>query len=942
MNFKFLTIPILLFQLAIATVSAQNLNETDKIESASNNLQAFPFADRTVSYNLSDSGKYKPIIWGLDLAWLDQVNIIRGIAYMGKERVDVVRSSFMPTNSLVGDTALQGDALINTRKRINIINTFLDTTTDVALNSDHPSVDSYFKGNAPRWAALIDITTKMHQEAGRKVITVSPFNEPDYTQTGQGTIQDFYNIIVELKKNSRFDSIRISGGNTLNNDQALYWYNFLNSAGLDEGNTHQLAGSFDTYANFFQEVRANGDHATNDELHNVMEAMVGVEYGLQTGIWWGTAELARGEFVKASNGKRLGYAEHRDNWTAASVYRAPDGKVQAFIGGSERQGVTTSYRFISEDRDVFYDGYGPQREYIMELPAGDPDTYWTEKHTNAEKVINITWGDDIQPVIDGKYILVNRHSRKVLEAANGSSANGTNIQQNTFNGATYQQWNVNPIHPRNGGDFSYFTITGVHSGKPLDVINASLDNGGNVILWEKGTWWDGRQSLNQVWYLDYAEDGWFYIRNQFSAKCLEVANNSTSNGGNINQFDVDGGFNQQWRFLPIDAGVEFTAPTPPANLIATANAESIRLDWTASPEEDVAGYTIFRSASAGGPYHTIARNVKSTVFVDNTRTETGQYFYVVKAVDKSLNSSAFSEEAEATTTGEPDLVAHFRFNNNTRDSSINLNHGATLGAVTYAEGKADSIAIDLNGQDAFVQLPATVVNQKEITVATWVYWNGGTPWQRISEFGNNETEYMNLTPRLRFSFKNGGAEQRLNAPALPEGEWAHVAVTLGESGAGLYLNGELVDESTAIDTRPVDFKPVLNYIGRGIFQVPLFNGRIDDFRIYNYELSGEEVFSLYNNIQTDASLLKFNQESRLHVYPVPATDVVKFIYNFHNQPGDRKIELFNVYGNLVVQQNMGNQKEGEINVSNIPEGIYILKLSIGQEFATKKVFVKHQ
>lgn len=70
----------------------------------------------------------------------------------------------------------------------------------------------------------------------------------------------------------------------------------------------------------------------NDEMHNVMEAMVGLEYGLQTGIWWGSAEYARGEFCKISRGgERLAYTEHRPNWTAASVYRSKDGsKVQAF------------------------------------------------------------------------------------------------------------------------------------------------------------------------------------------------------------------------------------------------------------------------------------------------------------------------------------------------------------------------------------------------------------------------------------------------------------------------------------------------------------------------------------------------------------------------------------------------------------------------------------
>ena len=123
-------------------------------------------------------------------------------------------------------------------------------------------------------------------------------------------------LITKTRKNAPdtvFKDVRICGGNTLNNDEALTWYNYLKDV-LDEGNTHQLAGSFDRFAAFFTAVRANGHHATADEMHNVMEAMVGLEYGMQTGIWWGAAEYARGEFCKASQGERLAYAEHRNNW----------------------------------------------------------------------------------------------------------------------------------------------------------------------------------------------------------------------------------------------------------------------------------------------------------------------------------------------------------------------------------------------------------------------------------------------------------------------------------------------------------------------------------------------------------------------------------------------------------------------------------------------------
>ena len=53
--------------------------------------------------------------------------------------------------------------------------------------------------------------------------------------------------------------------------------------------------------------------------------------------------------------------------------------------------------------------------------------------------------------------------------------------------------------------------------------------------------------------------------------------------------------------------------------------------------------------------------------------------------------------------------------------------------------------------------------------------------------------------------------------------------------------------STTMTIRPYDIKPKLNYIGRSQFAVdPLFNGYVDDFRIYNYALSSDDVTKLYN------------------------------------------------------------------------------------------------
>jgi len=917
---------LLLSEFGIAQLKAQTT-------SASNNLIAQPIPDRTVLFSVTDPGVDKPLTWGLDLAWLSKENIQRGIAFMGADQVSVVRSSFTPTDSLVnGD--LKAAQLATLNQRLAIID-LLGPNTVVMLNDDNPTVASWYKGNALHWAQLMDVTTRRVQEHGRKVVSIAPFNEPDNTATGQGTITDFYNIDGELRKNTRFDSIRISGGNTLNTDQALVWYTPLKDK-LDEGNTHQLAGSFDNYATFFTTVRANGDHATNDELHNVMEAMVGVEYGMQTGIWWGTAELARGEFVKAGNGKRLGYAEHRPNWTAASVYRGTDGKVQAFGGTSERQAVTTTYRFVSKDRDVYYDGYGPQREYTMVMPGG---TGYQVGQTNAERVVNVTWGDDIQPAVNGRYVLVNRNSGKVMEVAGGSLNAGANLQQGTNTGATYQQWNVTPVDSRVGGDFSYYTFAAVHSGKVPDVLNFSLDNGANIIVW------DNVKNTNQQWYLDYAQDGWFYIRNRQSAKCLEVANASITAGANIQQWEKDNGTNQQWRFLPVGAPVEFVSPVAPANLVATSNAVSVRLDWSASPEADVAGYTIFRSESAGGNYNTIARNVKSTSFVDNTAISGVQYFYTIKAVDNSLNRSVYSNEASATATGINDLVAHLQFDGNTADSTMNLNHGATYGGISFIDGKVAK-AMTLNGTDAFVQLPSNVANHQNITIATWVYWNGSTTGQRIFDFGNSQTEYMYLSPKvtlggLHFALKNNGAEQSLNAPALPVGKWSHVAVTVGPSGAGMYVNGLLVATSNAITISPRDFKPVLNYIGRSQFTYPLFNGSIDDFRIYNYELTASQIADLSGGLSNGIEPVKSNGENYLTIWPTPANDVLYVSSSVENNNRLSTISVFNTSGSLVMSKDIHNTSGIKLDISNLQSGIYMLRLTSGTETLMKKFIINH-
>lgn len=896
-------------------------------------IAAQPATDRIVPFRLSEPGITREVEWGADEAWMHEQNLRRCVLFMGKDNVDIVRVSFQPTYPLV-DGDLQDAQKKDLQERLRLLG-FAKKDVKLSLNCDHPTVDNWYRMNAANWAQLIDVTAKYFQDAGYEIVSVSPFNEPDFgwnqwvggSQDGYENLRmsGFKQVAAELRKNSRFDGIRICGGNTLNCDRALPWYNFLKE-NLDEGNTHQLAGSFDNFAGFYTTLREEGTHATADEMHNVMEAMVGMEYGLQTGIWWGPAEYARGEFCKASHGERLGYAEHRGNWTAASVYRSPDGKVQAFGGTSERQAATTSFRFVSKDRDVFYNGHGPQREFVMELPGG---TGYQTGQTNAEQVVNITWGDDVQPVIDGTYLLVNKDFKRLLKADNNKLSLATYLKEKAL------EWNVKPVDPRIGGDFSYHYITSAATSQALDVLNWSLEDNAEVIPYNKNN------NANQQWYLEYAGDNWFYIRNRHSSLCLETVS------GTLRQGVQDGSNKQLWRFCTPGIRPRFTTPSAPDGVTAKANASSVLLSWNPAAEA-TSSFTVLRSETAGGGYDIIARNLKDTAFTDNSAAAGHTYHYIVKTVDRCFNTSPASAEVSARPTGENSLTAHYDFEGNTNDTTVNKNHGGTLTAASFDEGKTGKHAIALSGASSFVQLPAMIANHRQITLATWINWRGGASWQRIFDFGNGEDEYMFLTPKggaskLRFAIKNGGDEQYLDGESSLTDKlntWVHVAVTLDENGVCIYQDGELVASSADITLRPTDFNPVMNYIGRSQFTAdPIFRGRIDGFRIYNYALTAQQIKALADGT-ADGVETAVRNGGKLHISPLPADRAIEVSFGTDDD-ACTDFSVYDAQGRKVRSARARQGAKASISTAGLPGGVYILKAVHGEESCTGKFTVRH-
>jgi len=898
-------------------------------------LNAYKITTCTIPFDINAEGKPFYVNWGMDAAWDWDVNVNRGIAHIGKGNFATGRVSFQP-NDLVTDNG-DGTYTLSARQqtklkwRCDLMK--LTGTKDVNINCDHEALfkdgdkDDYtgrtnYQGKPKEWYKLIKASVQFVQKQGLNVISVSPFNEPDYVweqaKNETQAMADFLAIAKLIKEDDFFKDIRISGGNTLNCDRALPWYNYLKNY-IDEGNTHQLAGSLANYSNFFSTVVKDGKLGTGDELHNVGEAIVGVNYGMTSGIWWGFDSRARGQFCIDSNeGVRLGYAEDGSSWTSGAVYRNDKTKeIHAFIGSSERQATNASYRFVSTAKDVYFNGYGPCREYVVDIPGG---TGYQKGQINAEKLIDITYGEDVpQAYINGTYTIFNLASKRVLALPSSSSSNGTKAQiLNRKAGANQpqQEWVVTPKNI--DGDCSYWTIT-LNTGKnmQLDLLNWNLKAGAEVIAWE-----NENPGGNEQWYLKYAGNGYWYIINRYNNKALYAPNSNVGTACQLGETPTSTTLEAvkkkyMWRFQPTDATADTNAPKWGETTISTTSyIGSIKVNWTAI-EDTTVTYNVLRAEKSDGAFNTIARSLKSNSFIDNNAILGTKYIYKVVPVSYNGTRGNTSDTATAKTKEGKALIAQYQFDKSMSDNSVNEMTASINNTPSYAASllkKSGTSALNLAAQSSYVEIPLSLTNLDAMTIATWVRWSGKSSWERIFDFGNSTNQYMFLTPsngsEMRFVMKNNGDEQILSATKLSTVTYRHLAVTINPLENGyvevkLYLDGEEVASSDKFTIKPSDIAPVLNYIGRSQFDADkLFAGYIDDFRIYNYALNADEVKAITTDLDAASKDLE------------DPTTAITSVYNSNSS----KDAYYNING---------------VKTSSLQKGINIIKHSDG---STTKIF----
>lgn len=209
------------------------------------------------------------------------------------------------------------------------------------------------------------------------------------------------------------------------------------------------------------------------------------------------------------------------------------------------------------------------------------------------------------------------------------------------------------------------------------------------------------------------------------------------------------------------------------------------------------------------------------------------------------------------------LVGSYSFNLSEMDSSAYNNNGTSVGLPPSTAGKVEQ-ALSFTGAGQYVTVQDNINNSldltTELTVSAWVKLNSSltSGLNIVSKWGTGGLSYAFATnwqsPFNQFylALERGGPGSDGLAPGdsfvtstnadFQNGKWTHLAATYKASSVKLYQDGVLMTQTTSGSI------PSSIYQGAALLKIGggLWDGAIDEVKLYNRALSSTEIKTLYD------------------------------------------------------------------------------------------------
>lgn len=190
-------------------------------------------------------------------------------------------------------------------------------------------------------------------------------------------------------------------------------------------------------------------------------------------------------------------------------------------------------------------------------------------------------------------------------------------------------------------------------------------------------------------------------------------------------------------------------------------------------------------------------------------------------------------------------VARYNFEENLTDL-WNDNAGSEVSAVSYSRtSEIGDYAIESNGSSTKADL-GDFWNTTQFSLAGWIYVHNVTKKPRILVdekiiFGiSGNFEGNNIS----FRVSGSSGSNRITAFTPNTDQWYHVVCTYDGNEQRLYVDNDLKN-SAVVGITPSNDNTNITLFGTGGESV--YDGLLDDLRLYNEALTETDISNLYNN-----------------------------------------------------------------------------------------------
>ncbi len=353
--------------------------------------------------------------------------------------------------------------------------------------------------------------------------------------------------------------------------------------------------------------------------------------------------------------------------------------------------------------------------------------------------------------------------------------------------------------------------------------------------------------------------------------------------------------------------------SPVSNLTLSPVAEGLKLDWTASPDNSIMGYNIYRSDAVTGTFIRLnATPVPSVTYTDNTPNVAGNNVYMVRAVKFEVSSSG----------------SYFNMSTGifADQAALPAGAGPISGLSTVCQGQNSvtyTVPVIPNAVSYLWTLPAGVTGASSSNSITIDYGitavSGNITVKGVNQAGNGIASALQITIiQIPVTYAIAGT--------ISETECYNAVQTITVAGDGTLFLVQAGGEAFMTAGQNINFMPgtVVEPGGYmwGTIASPCSNC------VSPLVLSPISV----NLAMPDRHDLQF-----FKIYPNPTTGnfMVRSVGSFTCD--NVKVEVYGLFGDMILSEVFYGKSEHEFSLSGWPAGVYCIRVMQGTNMQSMKI-----